>query len=750
MANLQRRSILQTISADNTAGTGAGIQHSLSAQIRVSLVIALALVPFLGTVLFTAGLWPALNQLAYATVVVLAGYCIVGLALPISAREQGILLAPAAGILVVSSLAAFWVRMGLPLIWVLGLWLLLGAGGLLFLWRDRTLWMRGTVAYGGSLVFLSVLVCGVYFLPGARNDAVMRSDGSFNWIYVDTQYNQSIAAGVKNAEPPKTPGTATADLLYHFGPYAPAALISRVDGLGLGDAFARVTRGVSVWALVLSCFGLGMLLSVKATGSRFGGVLSTAGFFFYGSLFSLFNDEWNSSTHLKGPAFIFNIPGAEVPGSGGPFSHLILGHSVLHGMLAITAVMGLCLLARELDQFWSWRTLALFSLPAIAVAMHSAAALYCIAVVGILLLWERLANLRSWMALVFMLGLFVGAWRIMGFSHAPDAALMTINKHPFGDWWAVAIWFTAGLGLRSLGLRWISRSLRDPLSVLIGASVVGLLSFSLVLHFEHGQQRYGFYFLQCVLALFAFSRLKPGFWRALDRTSWTGEWLMIAASGITVLLVPIILLRASSRLLHRGSAVSFRQEILPFLLVLVLITLVLLLMKRNQRFSNMSSAVVVCVLSIGFFAWIGPLLNFGMDRMKMDVTVTPGEVRGLERLNELSKPDERFATNKHSMDNFAGSPARSYAYGTLAERPVLLEGYAYQGVTSISGFKDLLRDNDLMFSTADPDRLHQLARTWHVRWLVARPGTDLALARPLPGWLVEQQGTGDLKIYRVN
>ena len=101
---------------------------------------------------------------------------------------------------------------------------------------------------------------------------------------MDTQHFHAIAASIKNdGSPPKTPGTVTAELLYHFGPYAPAAAISRLDGLDLGDAVARVTRGASLWALVLSCFGLGTLLSLKATGRKFGGIMSVAGLFFYGS-----------------------------------------------------------------------------------------------------------------------------------------------------------------------------------------------------------------------------------------------------------------------------------------------------------------------------------------------------------------------------------------------------------------------------------------------------------------------------------
>ena len=42
------------------------------------------------------------------------------------------------------------------------------------------------------------------------------------------------------------------------------------------------------------------------------------------------------------------------------------------------------------------------------------------------------------------------------------------------------------------------------------------------------------------------------------------------------------------------------------------------------------SAILMGVLMIGFLAWITPWLNFGMGRMKMDVTISPGEVQGPE------------------------------------------------------------------------------------------------------------------------
>jgi hypothetical protein len=716
--------------------------------------MSLVFLPWIAVVLLTGGGWAALNFFGYAITVFAAGYAIISVALPAPSRTQAIVLAPAVGILAISALTAFWVRLGLPLIWAPALWLGLMAAGALGLWTDSALWAKSTVAYGGALVVLSALICAVYLLPGARKDAVLRHDGSFNWIYVDTQYNHSLAAAIKNGDrPPKEPGTATAELLYHFGPYAPAAAISRLDGLGLGDAYARVTRGGSLWALVLSSFGLGTLLSLRATGEKFGGIMSVAGLFFYGSLLSLFTDERNSSSHVTG-AILFKIPGVEVLGQGGPFSHLILGHSVLHGLGAITAIMGLCLVQREREAVPTSRWLILLALPALAVAVHSVAAVYCVGVVGILLFWGRLGAARFWLPIMLLFCLFLAAWKIMGYGHAPDAALATVNKGlawPWPQWWMLAVWFMVGLGLRIVGFRWISQPLRDPLSALVLATVLGLLAFSIVLQFEHGQQRYGIYFLQAMFSIFAFSRLTSGCWRGVERSQWVAEWLRLAKKGMILLAACGALIGIVSYTTHGHAGItSYRLKIFLFLLLLSLLAGTSVLMKRIRRFSTAGSAILMSLLLIGFLAWITPWLNFGLGRMKMDVTLTPGEVRGLNRLGFLAATDERFATNKHSVEGFDALPERSYAYAALSERPVLIEGYSYQGVSALPDFKTLLRDNDLIFSAADPETVRNIARTWRVRWLVARPGTDIALPKPLPAWLVEQQGCGTLKIYRID
>jgi hypothetical protein len=718
---------------------------------RMWVVMALVLFPWLLVVLLTAGGWAALNFFLYAIVVSAVGYSVISAALPAEARIQTIILAPALGVLAISAFTAFWLRLRLPLIWVPALWIALMIPGVVGLWKDHNFWVKSTVAYGGVFAALSVMICLVYFLPGALNDAVLRRDGSFNWIYVDTQYFHSMAANIDSGQsPPRDPGTATEELLYHFGPYAPSAAISRLSGLALGDAFARVTRGASLWALMLSCFGLGTLLSLRATGERFGGIMSVAGLFFYGSLLSLFSDEFNSSSHITA-AILFKIPKIEVLGDGGPFSHFILGHSVLHGLGAITGIMGLCLVQRDWEPELTRHCFILLALPAFAVAAHSIAALYCLGVVGILLFWGRLGVPPSWLSIPLMLCLFFVAWWVMGYTHATDATLTTINKNPGGQWWILVVWFVVGLGFRIEGFRWILRPLTEPLSALVLASVLGLILFFLLFQFPRGEQRYGIYFLQAMLSIFAFSRLMPGCWRGEKRSQLITGWLSLAITIMIILIVCVVPLRIVVYLTHSNAYVaSFRLQILPVLLFVALLACILTIIERNRRFSAVGSAVLMGVLMVGFLAWITPWFNFGLGRMKMDVTLTSGEVRGLNCLGKLAAPGERFATNKHAMDSLANDRERSYAYSTLSERPVLLEGYLYHSETARPGFKNLLADNDLLFTTTDPETLRNIAKHWHVRWLVARPGTDIALPRPLPAWLAEQQDCGDLKIYRID
>jgi hypothetical protein len=715
------------------------------------MVLTLALLPWVCVSALAAGLWVALNLILCAVLVLLVGYAVVSAILSSNVRLRSIVVAPSAGILALSCLTAFWLRLGLSLSWVSVVWLGLAAVGSACLWRDRGQLRLARLEHGIPLVAISALICAIYFVPGAFNDAIVRSDGGFGWLSIDAQYYHSMVASIKmSADHPKMPGTSTADLYYHFGPYAVAAAISALDGIRTGDAMVRVTRGVEQWALIFSSLGLGTLLSLKATKKTFGGFMSVAGLFFYGSIFSLF-----SGIVSPRPVTSWPIPfesGGQFPTNGGPFSHILLGASVLHGLAALTAILALCLAQREETSANPWRVLAALTLPALMTAVNLPAAGYCLSVVAILLFWGRLTNLRSWLYMGTMFGLFLGAYWLMGYGHAPHMqGEIQLSRLPV-YWWTFVMWFAVALGIRSLSFGWVIQHAKDPLAVLIIVSFAELLMFSWVGAFWMENGKYGVYYLQAMFGVFAFSRMPNGFWHKDKRGMWIKEWLSIEEKGLIIFLCAGVLIGTFGYLFHGAAGIPhFRARILACILFLAFLAILSKTQKRNLKMSPFVSAIVSALLLVGFLAWIPPWFKYRTGGKSYNVTLAPGELQGLKRLHDLAVSGDRFATNKHALTGGAdGGLANSYAYGTLSERPVLLEGFHDGAEENVPGFATLFHDNDLLFNTTDPVLMRNTAQSYRVRWLVLRPGTDLNLPKPLPSWLIEQKDSGDLKIYRID
>jgi len=714
-------------------------------------VLALALLPWICVATFAAGSWAALNLIAFAILAFLAGYAVVSAALPADARGYAAVLAPSAGILVLSALTPFWLRLGLPLVLVSFVWLGLAAAGTIVAWGERRQLEKATVEYGAALVFLSVLICALYFIPGAFNDAVVRHDGGFSWSSIDTQYYHSMVESIRiSVGQPKMPGTFTADLYYHLGPYAVAAAISAFGRISTGDALIRVTRGVEQWALIFSCLGVGTFLSLKATAKTFGGPLSVAALFFYGSFLSLFSGV--VTPHPVAPWPILFESGGQFPTNGGPFSHIFLGVSVLHGLEAITAIMALCILQRDEGITNPWRILTALTLPALAVAVNLPAAGYCLVVVAILLFWGHLTSFRSWLYMAIMLVLFVGAYWLIGYGRAPHiAGGIQLSRLP-AYWWTFVMWFAVALGIRVISLAWLNQGANDPLAVLVLVSFVGLLMFSWLGAFWMENGKYGVYYLQAMFSILAFSRLPGSFLRRDERGKWITEWLSLEKRGLIVFAVVGVLIGMFGYLIHGSSDINHFRERIPVCVVVILICAILsAVMHRKQRLSAAVSAVIAAVLLVGFLGWIPPWLKYRTGGHSYNVSLAPGEVRGLKRLHDLAAGSDRFATNKHALTGGSEeSEGNSYGYETLSGLPVLLEGFHDGAEENIHDFATLLHENDILFTTTNPDVLRDIAQSYRVRWLVARPGTDISLPKPLPAWLVEQPDSGSLKIYRIN
>src|ERR1700736_2193498 len=102
----------------NILAAKSSLNVFLRSESRMPVAMALVFLPWLAVVLFTGGGWAALDFSVYAILVLAVGYGVVSVALPVSVRSETIIFAPATGILVISALTAFWLRLGLPLIWV--------------------------------------------------------------------------------------------------------------------------------------------------------------------------------------------------------------------------------------------------------------------------------------------------------------------------------------------------------------------------------------------------------------------------------------------------------------------------------------------------------------------------------------------------------------------------------------------------------------------------------------------------------
>lgn len=102
-------------------------------------VFVFSLLPWMLTVLATAGISAAFTLIGYAVLVTCIGYGLICLILSSSSRIRAVPLAPALGIMLLSSLTALALRLGLNFAWTPLIWLALIIPGLFITWADRPL-----------------------------------------------------------------------------------------------------------------------------------------------------------------------------------------------------------------------------------------------------------------------------------------------------------------------------------------------------------------------------------------------------------------------------------------------------------------------------------------------------------------------------------------------------------------------------------------------------------------------------------
>lgn len=725
-------------------------------SLPLSIVLCIILLPWISILGFVSNM---VTLFTFLFVIIgiagLGSLVLKGISTP-HAREDKAFLALPTGFLTASCLIALGVRLGISPPVIFSIVTLLAVVGLtrIIPYRESVSDIQLPDSWG--LIALSLIIALVYFLPGAIRDAVYLPDGSYNWMYVDTQYHCAIATSVKSCiGTPKLPDMGVTDLRYHFGPDAIAGAISAALGIPVGDAVARIVRPTALLSLLFASYSLGRLLARMPGRENTCGILAAAGLFFYGSLASLFANNVNSASLVSG-AILFELPYVSVPSSGGPFSHLILGGSELHGLSGLFVLLTLFLAKLKVsDERYLGPDLLSFG-PA---ALFPTSLLLGIAYAGLttlLLLWFGSRNKRAWFNLAVVACTSIFSVWAMGYIGSPMTARTEFEPVRFmtEGLFEFFVWFYIGLGIRQYAFSRMKNPLRDPVSAALIILFVGFVSLSLLFRDHYwGNTRYGLLFAQATFSVFSFAWLSEPTRMAL-RNNWselssavTDLLRVILLSGIaffTCAVFSYLLIELSDN--SRFSVVMTIKA--AFVIILVsAASLVLFLKVKNLQ--SVLSGLVAGICFLGFAAWVADWVNYGLGRMRMDVTISKGEALGLASLRNVSKKGDMVATNQHALPGFRRGSERSYAYGTLSERTMLLEGWKSGGADNHPLFEQIKQANDLLFSTTDEGVARNVIRDFNIRFVVAKPETDIALAKSLPNWLSLIPDTGTLKVYKV-
>ena len=710
------------------------------------LVVGLGLTPWF----ILDGISPTGGILVFASVgfgLVLTGlgYLVVR----ISPSERGfLLLAPGAGLIVASALAQFAAYRGFPLrlaFWGMvifslpGLWL--GASAMRRRWRRQ-------VPHGPIFIALLAGISLVYFLPVSLRDAVRRADGGWQWVYVDSLFHHSLAATlVSEVSPPRIPTFGSESLVYHFGPHALAACISKGIGIEPGDALMRVVRLFGLLALAAAVFSLSERLARRRSERFLAGLFGLFFVFLLGSPYAVFQPTIASSAGTLPTMNWFTRQLTELPSVDAYKLHLVVG-SGLWGLVAIFTVAGL--LAAEGAPARRRRLGPEAILAPLSICLSAPAGLSLVAVVAGThapagwrdrKFYASIGGSLALLAASLWLGGLLQPGSVAGPFEISTAAALRIKVLTLFKW------LTFGLGIKALCLLhgpWVRRKPAVTFWLFFAGY---LLAYLLIHENQAASELYALLFLSALAGAYAAAPAAHVWtlWRtgrdnsampAADRSEVDCTFVLLRRAvwllaGCSLLVIAVIGFPLKQSLIVGGAWVVFAS-------------LVFSVQKSRASHSWRAFTLGGLAIFIAFssLAWWKTVDLYTLDELSMTVTADPGLVESLTALRRLGSGVRLAATTHHSLPRLLGLPERSAMYAALAERPMLLEGWQYGSATrpiNDPSFEQVRRDNRRLFESRDPSEVLRIARKYNVGYLLLEPGQTLGfdLARapeihPLP------------------
>ncbi|WP_455387810.1 hypothetical protein [Petrachloros mirabilis] len=737
----------------------AGV-NKLSHSLTLSVISTAVLLPWVVVLLASSPLWVAPLFVAMLSIMCGIGYLVLRITFRLEQHPFLFLLIPGAGYIAEGAIIAFGVRAGLPSAAMFWACASVGVLGLvLAAFRIKQAGMlRRPVTGGYRYILLSAIICGIYFVPPAFREAVLLPDGTFQWMYADTQYHMALATSVKIAEGrPQMPGMDGAELKYHFAPYAISGALSSALPVPISQSYARILRGLAQFVMMISALGLGFVIVQLSGLPSAAAIGSPILLFFYGSLSALLTPFSNSATAFTS-AVLYSVPQLAVPSDGGPFEHILLGHSSVHSSIGLALVLSIAasLVAPKRSTLRALPVGAVL-MPGIVAALNSVTGAAGAGLIAVAAVIRGPMAFRNWVLALMTLCGAAAAFAAMGYlGSAMDK--MVIDTRMYEEFPRIAVWAIIGLGAR--GILFSPAIARYPfgIRVLLVLLLLGFLGFTVVFKdIWWGNDRYGVIFLQCSLSMLAGPLVMSCLSPVPDKTAAarkTAKFLLQGTKRIAVLFAVAALIGLITVFEYGQPANTGLNYAYWFKLVLTIALAATVgsaigsyLLAARSRMGDVVARVVLVVYAIGFLAWVPGWLDFGLDRAHLAVRQPPVVVAGLLKLRSLAGQESIIATNDDSVATIPSRPERSYGYYALAERPVLLEGWQY-GEKLHPRFPIIHRDNTVLFKTRDPAEFWGIVKRYGIDYIVAKPGTDIALPIPHPSWL-RRLPTPGLVIYNV-
>ncbi|MCG6534039.1 MAG: hypothetical protein L7F78_04985, partial [Syntrophales bacterium LBB04] len=506
------------------------------------------------------------------------------------------------------------------------------------------------------LILVSIIVCLSYYVTNIRKNHVSTAEQGYSFLHMDSTFNMTIAAAIKNGVKLWLPTMGEIPLVYHYGSQSIAANYSHFTGANLSDGLVALA-GIGLMALLSASVGLASIVSQIYGGSSILGPVA-------GGLGVIF---LNNATEVMRISFRFIVKmvgfsSSDIPDltfGTGSTNHFHTGQSTLWGSLGLIVILGLALWYWGTKGGLSWRRESI--LPFLTTLVCPLNVFAGIAASGTLATVGLIKDIRSWKSFgsaAALLSTTIGILWIMGvigMQPSSDHSVFALLSNPWGKIFVLAtdraaslFWIFLGFGVGLVPLGFLFIQPMRPLALMVLVLAIGGFMFSTFIDMDYSNDRYFLRFFYHFSVVCSMAILSGAFWKwskgkgTADFVDYTiGMWAVI-----TLVSFIFLVFQLSVWVISMDGSHPFHDGIVRIFAPMLTASLGCWLW-RNVRKSvtarSVSLTILICVILAQFGGSIRSIYTYAkMPTVNNNplLVLDAKELEGLIRLRSVSEPND--------------------------------------------------------------------------------------------------------------